>query len=402
METANNSTRVSFVLVNHTRDLTPLVSVFVTNPSPLIFDLQNKAKLRFPTLITCDYVYLSVLRCKNRAELSGLSRDVMSTKVKALLASRANAGVGSPDDPLEYLDRPQRMISVLGLEAEEVLLVQLPGTSRKPDYSTHTDEGSSLDSNANSGSADTDEEEVAELEHRGYEVVPNEIRAGEGRKAITLKALWTYPRNIVVCKAANKLLLAKRIRQGSNEMQFLKLLAAATPPCDHVIQILDAFNTPKNGWVIMPELHSLGDHFLITSSAFCARADQVCTGLLDGLAYLHELLIAHRDIKPGNLVVDGNFCTKIIDFDVASQLNDASDTSTRYCGTKGWTAPEVQKGTPYSPIQADRWACGHTILFFLDKSKRKDDALRNFARDLEAADPQQRPLLRLNWRDCRC
>ncbi|KAF8418621.1 hypothetical protein L210DRAFT_3578941 [Boletus edulis BED1] len=42
---------------------------------------------------------------------------------------------------------------------------------------------------------------------------------------------------------------------------------------------------------------------------------QVCLGHIKGVAYLHEHLIAHRDIKPDNLVVDNNFNLKIINFD---------------------------------------------------------------------------------------
>ena len=56
-----------------------------------------------------------------------------------------------------------------------------------------------------------------------------------------------------------------------------------------------------------------------------SKATKVCWGLIKGLAYLHELCIAHRDIKPDNLVVDQDFCLKIIDFDIAMQLKDENE-----------------------------------------------------------------------------
>ena len=40
-------------------------------------------------------------------------------------------------------------------------------------------------------------------------------------------------------------------------------------------------------------------------------------GLIKGVVYLYEFCVAHRDIKPDNLVVANNFSLKIIDFDVA-------------------------------------------------------------------------------------
>jgi serine/threonine protein kinase len=47
-----------------------------------------------------------------------------------------------------------------------------------------------------------------------------------------------------------------------------------------------------------------------------SKVTQVCWGLIKGLAYLHELCMAHRDIKPNNLIVDKDFCLKIIDFEI--------------------------------------------------------------------------------------
>ncbi|PCH35347.1 kinase-like protein, partial [Wolfiporia cocos MD-104 SS10] len=70
-------------------------------------------------------------------------------------------------------------------------------------------------------------------------------------------------------------------------------------------------------------------------------ATQICWGLIKGLAYLHKLCIAHRDIKPDNLVVDQDFCLKIIDFDTAIHLKTEDKEVSDYCGMEGWLAPEV-------------------------------------------------------------
>ncbi|KAF8263659.1 kinase-like domain-containing protein, partial [Lactarius quietus] len=90
-------------------------------------------------------------------------------------------------------------------------------------------------------------------------------------------------------------------------------------------------------------------------------------GLIEGLAYLHEHNIAHRDIKPDNLVCDSNCRLQIIDFDVALQVQDENTLTDKYRGTKGWTAPEMGKGkqdeptSMHSPIRADRWSCGRVL-----------------------------------------
>ena len=91
-----------------------------------------------------------------------------------------------------------------------------------------------------------------------------------------------------------------------------------------------------------------------------------CWGLIKGLAFPHEHKIAHRDIKPDNLVRDHDFNLKIIDFDIAIKVEDENTEINGYCGTKGWSAPEIGKEdgpTPmYSPIKADEWSCGRVIL----------------------------------------
>lgn len=60
-------------------------------------------------------------------------------------------------------------------------------------------------------------------------------------------------------------------------------------------------------------------------------------GTARGLAYLHEqyhVCIIHRDIKPGNILLDDDFLPKIADFGLAKLLpEDRSHLSTRFAGT---------------------------------------------------------------------
>jgi serine/threonine protein kinase len=118
---------------------------------------------------------------------------------------------------------------------------------------------------------------------------------------------------------------------------------------------------------------------------------QVCWGLIQGVAYLHKAFIAHRDIKPINLVVDMNFSLKIIDFDVSMQVENEDVVVDGQCGTKGWMAPEMEENSRYSPIKADRWSTGQVLLHLLDKSRKEDKVLRRIAKDLTAHNPEWRP-----------
>ncbi|MEU3310222.1 protein kinase domain-containing protein [Nocardiopsis sp. NPDC055551] len=83
-------------------------------------------------------------------------------------------------------------------------------------------------------------------------------------------------------------------------------------------------------------------------------------GTAEGLAALHAAGIAHRDIKPGNVILapDG---PKIVDFGIAIEIgtDPGQDASASY-GTPGWTAPERYAGAVADPA-ADVFAWGGLV-----------------------------------------
>jgi len=169
------------------------------------------------------------------------------------------------------------------------------------------------------------------------------------------------------------------------------------PKPDHVIPLIESFS----GWVILPKMTTVKCYVEVWPEKFKSKVVQVCLGLIQGVAYLHVSRVAHRDIKPDNLVVDRDFCLKIIDFDTAMRVKDDDEEVDDQCGTKHWTAPEVENNKRHSPIRADRWACGLVLLYLLRRFKTVDEPLKAFARKLREKDPKERPSL-LEWRSNPC
>jgi serine/threonine protein kinase len=70
----------------------------------------------------------------------------------------------------------------------------------------------------------------------------------------------------------------------------------------------------------------------------------------DALSYAHRNLIIHRDVKPGNILVDSAGQPKLLDFGIARMLDDASEgglTRERML-TPDYASPEQVRGTAHS------------------------------------------------------
>ncbi|KAI5982235.1 kinase-like domain-containing protein [Pisolithus albus] len=122
----------------------------------------------------------------------------------------------------------------------------------------------------------------------------------------------------------------------------------------------------------------------------------VASQLIEGVAFMHAQLVAHMDIKPENIVIPrkgGRL--SIIDFSVAIRLKSDKEKFRGVIGTPGYTAPEVERGDAYKPIQADLWSCGRTLEVLCSDCKPSFD--RNFllgvAAELMNEDPDQRPTM---------
>ena len=81
--------------------------------------------------------------------------------------------------------------------------------------------------------------------------------------------------------------------------------------------------------------------------------------LSDALQYAHSKGIAHRDLKPLNILIK-NGEMKICDFGAGRILHHMGDHMSTVIGTRAYVAPEVSTGT--YKLSADIWSLG--IIFF--------------------------------------
>jgi len=81
--------------------------------------------------------------------------------------------------------------------------------------------------------------------------------------------------------------------------------------------------------------------------------------ILRGLKYLHSANVLHRDIKPGNLLVNSNCILKICDFGLA-RIWDPADVQnmTHEVVTQYYRAPELLMGARRYSASVDVWSVG--------------------------------------------
>jgi serine/threonine protein kinase len=93
------------------------------------------------------------------------------------------------------------------------------------------------------------------------------------------------------------------------------------------------------------------------------RAKYIFRQLIDALAYIHSMGVAHRDIKPDNILIDLAARIKLIDFGLSNYQGDVL-LKTRV-GSTYFAAPECFRSAGYHGFKSDVWSCGIVLYTML-------------------------------------
>lgn len=111
-----------------------------------------------------------------------------------------------------------------------------------------------------------------------------------------------------------------------------------------IVQLLRVYETWKDTCLVLSLLPGLSLQRYMSAYGPLGegKTKELLRSLLDILVYLHKCEVVHRDIKPGNVMVDtrsGNLMCKLIDFGLAIKVADIQEVN--ICGTPGYIAPEI-------------------------------------------------------------
>ena len=224
-----------------------------------------------------------------------------------------------------------------------------------------------------------------------------DARIGEGGSGLVYRAHrdGDYAQTVAI-----KLLHGGRLdAAGARRLQHERDLLARL---DHpgIVRLVDA-GVADDGRPFLALEHVEGqtlDAYLASAQPSAERRLRLFAQVCDAVAYAHQRLLVHRDIKPGNLMVGADGRPKLLDYGIGKLIGeDVDSTLTRDFGsslTPAYAAPEQLRGEPVTTA-TDVHALGLLLFELLANAhpfrqgERRNEALRRALIDEDAP-----PLLR--------
>ena len=183
---------------------------------------------------------------------------------------------------------------------------------------------------------------------------------GRGASGVVYKALNLQTGGMVAIKEVQLRGESKdQLQLLQREIDLLKLLKNP-----YIVEYRESFNTRDTLFIVM-EFVENGSLSTIVKKFGTLRESLVSIYImqvLEGLDFLHEQGVIHRDIKGANILISTGGQVKLADFGVAAKMEGGLDTQANsVVGTPYWMAPEIIQMSGFTTA-ADIWSVGCTVL----------------------------------------
>ena len=205
---------------------------------------------------------------------------------------------------------------------------------------------------------------IGYIHFNDYYEIENKI-IGKGKFGVVNLGIDKKTGNKVAIKIINKSSLKTEIDKEliKSEIDIMKL-------CHHpnIVKLLDHFENSEYIYIVMEYISGGTLNQYIKSHYFYISESEAANIILqigNGLKYLHNYGIVHRDLKTDNIMLtknNENGIIKIMDFGLSKVVGPNEGLIDGY-GTLNYCAPEVLMREPYNK-QIDIWSLG-IILFYM-------------------------------------
>ena len=165
--------------------------------------------------------------------------------------------------------------------------------------------------------------------------------------------------------------------------------AAAALSHQHIVKVFDFGIEDHRPYLVMAHISGGSLRDRIRDGGELPDAERLARELLSALAHVHAAGIVHRDVKPGNILLDEHDRSQLTDFGIARPQDGETMTQTgMVMGTIRYLAPEVAEGGPATE-RSDLYAAGGVL-----REVAGEDPPPRLARVLDALtaeDPGERP-----------
>ncbi|KAH0795214.1 CAMK family protein kinase [Histomonas meleagridis] len=128
----------------------------------------------------------------------------------------------------------------------------------------------------------------------------------------------------------------------------------------NVLKLYDHFEDDFNSYLVLELCTNQSVETMLKRKGTFSEieASELLYQIIDGVSYLHENQVLHRDLKLENFLIGDDGKIKIADFGISTRIEKKKRRHS-ICGTVGYLSPEVVSKAPngYS-FESDIWAIG--------------------------------------------